>query len=73
MMKVRISGPAIKRATRALYLAENPSNPHQTGTEELSNGDLYIHVRLGYKAMAVMVLVVTQAIVAVIHDQFHLI
>jgi len=73
MVRVRVSGPEVKRATRALYLSKNPSNPHQSGDEELSNGDILIHIRLGYKSIALLGLVVAQSIVTLLHDQFHVV
>jgi len=71
-MHVKVSGPAVKRVSRALYLAENPSNIHASDEEIPKNGDLYFHIRLSWKALAAFGLVVGQSTVTLLRDQFHL-
>jgi hypothetical protein len=71
-MRVKVSGPTVKRVTRALYLAENPSNLHASDDDVPSNGDLYFHIRLSWKALTAIGLIVAQSVVTLIRDQFHL-
>ncbi len=70
MLIARLTGAFVRRLThatvavQAIEVSQQPVN-----TEGAPGGDIYIHIRIGWKAITVFGLVVFQALLAIVKER----
>lgn len=70
MIRAKVSGPVVARFIESTHKGQSPSAFRQIEAQ-LEDGDLYVHIHLGWKSIVVLAIIFAQSITYVVQEYWN--